>query len=120
MLNRLGVPLRDSNLPARPVSMPRVNLPDLDVEDIAAEAREAAARVRTIRLGRDAWEQIAKSGSFSLWVPALAAWRLLGRTGQAWLDEGTGTGRRTQHGGRAAPVREVERHVAAMRRLRRG
>ena len=50
-----------------PVTLPKLNLPPLDVE-AEAEAAEAAARVKTIRLGRDAWEQIAKSGSFSGWT----------------------------------------------------
>ena len=51
-----------------PVTLPKLNLPPLDVEAIEAEAAEAAARVKTIRLGRDAWEQIAKSGSFTGWT----------------------------------------------------
>ena len=41
--------------------MPKLNLPDIDIE---AEAREAAARVaerRTIRAGIDAWQAIDKS-----------------------------------------------------------
>jgi hypothetical protein len=51
-----------------PVTMPAINLPPLDSAAIEAEAKEAAAKVRVIRAGRDAWEQIAKSGSFSGWV----------------------------------------------------
>jgi hypothetical protein len=66
-INNLGDELGARYQPA-PVSTPRLRLPDLDTKTIEAEAREAQARVRTIRLGRDAWEQIAKSGSFSGWV----------------------------------------------------
>jgi hypothetical protein len=51
-----------------PVTMPVLNLPPLDTKTIEREAKEAAARVRVIRAGRDAWEQIAKSGSFSSWL----------------------------------------------------
>jgi hypothetical protein len=54
--------------PPAPITVPQYDLPDLDVEAIQAETREAQARVRVIRAGRDAWEQIAKSGSFSGWV----------------------------------------------------
>jgi hypothetical protein len=67
-LSRLGVELLDHNKPARSVTLPKFNLPDLDVKAIEAEARQAQARVRVIRAGRDAWQQSAKSGSFSLWA----------------------------------------------------
>jgi hypothetical protein len=48
----------------RPVTMPRFNLPPLDLE---SEFREAAAKVaerRVIRAGLDAWRAIGKAGSF--------------------------------------------------------
>src|SRR6476646_5175647 len=66
-INTLGGELRDRYQPA-PVTMTPNNLAPLDTKTIEAEAREAAAKVKTIRAGRDAWEQIAKSGSFSSWV----------------------------------------------------
>jgi hypothetical protein len=67
MLSRLGVELLDHKQPPRPVTLPRINLPPLYTEAIEAEARAAAAKVRTIRLGRDAWEQINKAQSFEAW-----------------------------------------------------
>jgi hypothetical protein len=54
-------------LPSKPVTLPQFRLPDIDIE---AEAREAAAKLaeqRTIRAGRDAWEEIGKAGSFEAW-----------------------------------------------------
>jgi hypothetical protein len=66
-LNRLGVEAFNNRPPAA-TTMPAINLPDLDTKAIEAEAREAQARVRVIGAGRYAWEQIAKSGSFSGWV----------------------------------------------------
>jgi hypothetical protein len=66
-LNRLG----DENLIHKrmppPITMPALNLPPVDDGAIEAEAREAQARIRTIRLGRDSWEQIAKAQSFEGW-----------------------------------------------------
>ena len=56
-----------------PVTMPVVNLPPLDTETIEAETRQAQARVRVIRAGRDAWEQINRSQSFSSWLAIGAA-----------------------------------------------
>jgi hypothetical protein len=53
--------------PLAPVSLPRFNLTDLDVE---AEAREAVARVaerRIIRNGLDAWREINRAESFEGW-----------------------------------------------------
>ena len=59
-----------------PVTMPKIRLADLDDAAIAAEAAEAAAKIKTIRLGRDAWEAINKAESFEAWAyrigPALA------------------------------------------------
>jgi hypothetical protein len=55
-----------------PVTLPKLSLPDLDIEH---EAREAAARVaekKTIRAGLDAWQAIGKAGSF-------ASWRAIGK-----------------------------------------
>jgi hypothetical protein len=54
--------------PPAPVSLPRFNLDDIDIE---REAKEAAARVaerRIIRRGRDAWDAINKSESFEGWL----------------------------------------------------
>jgi hypothetical protein len=56
-----------------PPTRPPINLPPLDDKAIQAEAREAAARVRTIRLGRDAWEQVNKAQSFDGWLAIGAA-----------------------------------------------
>jgi hypothetical protein len=81
-LNRLGVEAFNNRPPAA-TTMPAINLPDLDTKAIEAEAREAQARVRVIGAGRYAWEQIAKSGSFSGWVAvgkALAVGRDFART----------------------------------------
>jgi hypothetical protein len=65
MLSRLGEELRsDHNRTPRPVTMPPIHLPDLDDRAIEAETRQAQARVRVIRAGRDAWEAIAKAQSF--------------------------------------------------------
>ena len=73
MLNRLG----DENLIHKrtppPVTLPKLNLPDIDIE---LEAREAAARVaerRTIRRGLDAWAEINKAESFEGWLAIGAA-----------------------------------------------
>jgi hypothetical protein len=66
-INHLGEELADRYQPP-PVTMPAINLPDLDSAAIEAETREAQARVRVIRAGRDAWEQINKAQSFSGWV----------------------------------------------------
>ena len=74
MLSRLGMELRsDQNRIPRPITRPSINLPPLDDETIAAEARTAAAKIKTIRLGRDAWEQIAKAQSFDGWLVIGAA-----------------------------------------------
>jgi hypothetical protein len=68
VLSRLGIPLRDLNGPPRPISVPKLDLPDLDDRAIEAETRQAQARVRIIRAGRDAWESINKAQSFNGWV----------------------------------------------------
>jgi hypothetical protein len=50
-----------------PVSLPRLNIADLDIE---AEAREVQGRIaeqRTIRAGRDAWQAINRAESFDGW-----------------------------------------------------
>jgi hypothetical protein len=69
MLNRLGGVL-DGLKPRAPITMPAVRLDDIDIE---AEAREAQARVRVIRAGRDAWEAINKAQSFDGWKAIGAA-----------------------------------------------
>jgi hypothetical protein len=73
MLNRLG----DENLihhrEPPPITMPATRLPPLDDKTIEAEAREAAAKVKTIRLGRDAWEAVNKAESFEGWKAIGAA-----------------------------------------------
>jgi hypothetical protein len=73
MLNRLG----DENLihhrEPPPITMPATRLPPLDDKTIEAEAREAAAKVKTIRLGRDAWEAVNKAESFEGWEAIGAA-----------------------------------------------
>ena len=51
-----------------PVTMPAINLPPLDDETIAAEAREIQARIRLIRAGRDAWQAIGRAESFEAWI----------------------------------------------------
>ena len=55
------------------VTMPAINLPDLDDRAIEAETRQAQARVRVIRAGRDAWEAINKAQSFDGWKAIGAA-----------------------------------------------
>jgi hypothetical protein len=53
-----------------PVTLPALNLPSIDPEAEAAEAAERAERAaitRTIRQGRDAWEQIGNANSFTAW-----------------------------------------------------
>jgi hypothetical protein len=50
-----------------PVTRPPINLPDLDDKAIEAEAAEAAAKIKTIRLGRDAWEAVGRAESFEAW-----------------------------------------------------
>jgi hypothetical protein len=56
-----------------PVTMPAINLPPLDDEAIEAEAAEAAARIRTIRLGRGARAALNKAESFEGWKAIGAA-----------------------------------------------
>lgn len=68
LTNTLGGELR-----ARPITLPKLALPDLDIE---AEAKEAAARVAeqcTIRAGRDAWALIGKAQLFEAWKAIGAA-----------------------------------------------
>jgi hypothetical protein len=73
MLSRLGIELRSQDGPARPITRPPINLPDLDDRAIEAETREAQSRVRVIRAGRDAWEAVAKAESFEGWLAIGAA-----------------------------------------------
>jgi hypothetical protein len=62
-LNRLGAELDDRRAPpSRAVTMPAINLEDIDDATIEAEANEAMARVaerRVIRRGLDAWSKSA-------------------------------------------------------------
>ena len=74
MLNRRGGELIDtSRPPPAPITLPKLNLPDIDIE---AEALAAAARIaerRTIRAGIDAWLAINKAESFEGWKAIGAA-----------------------------------------------
>ena len=70
-LNSLGGEKQERVAP--PVTLPRFDLADIDVE---AEAREAAARVaerKVIRAGVDAWAAITKAESFEGWKAIGAA-----------------------------------------------
>jgi hypothetical protein len=74
MLNRLGAELHnDADGTPRSVSMPAIRLPPLDTKAIEAEAKEAAAKVRVIRAGRDAWATIGRAQSFDAWKAIGAA-----------------------------------------------
>ena len=71
-INGFGAELWARYQPA-PVTVPKLNIADIDVE---AEAREAAARVaerRTIRRGLDAWAEINKAELFEGWKAIGAA-----------------------------------------------
>jgi len=62
----------------RPITLPRFNLPPLNLE---AEAKEAAAIVaerRVIRAGLDVWQAIGKAGSFEAYK-IIGAALLIGR-----------------------------------------
>jgi hypothetical protein len=100
-INHLGEELADRYQPP-PVTMPAINLPDLDSAAIEAETREAQARVRVIRAGRDAWEQINKAQSFSGWVAVGKALAV----GRDFALRATGANRAE---GRAAIVRSSRR-----------
>jgi len=74
-----------------PVTRPPINLPPLDDKAIEAEARAAAAKIKTIRAGRDAWEAINKAQSFDGWKAIGAALAVgkahalkVARVRQAW------------------------------------
>ena len=54
-------------LPQRPISMPRFNLPPLDLETEMREAAERVAERRVIRAGLEAWRAIGKAESFESW-----------------------------------------------------
>jgi hypothetical protein len=56
-----------------PVTLPKLRLDDIDSAAVEAEARAAAAKIKTIRAGRDAWEQINKAQSFEGWKAIGAA-----------------------------------------------
>jgi hypothetical protein len=56
-----------------PVTLPAVNLPNLDVAREAKETAERIAITRTIRRGLDAWRAINKAESFNGWKAIGAA-----------------------------------------------
>jgi hypothetical protein len=97
VLNRLGGDLESRSHQRRlppPITLPKLNLGDLDDETIQAEAREAAAKIKTIRLGRDAWEAVAKAESFDGWKAigaALAVGKLMLSKSPARMRPGAGT-----------------------------
>ena len=68
MLNRLGSQTLDHKRPPAPITIPVLNLPPVDDKIIEAECRQAQARVRVIRAGRDAWAEINKAASFESWL----------------------------------------------------
>jgi hypothetical protein len=73
---------------ARPISMPRYNLP---AHDDSSERREIAAKLaeqRTIRAGRDAWRDIAKAHSFEAWKAVGAALAIGKAYAQRIADDG--------------------------------
>ena len=53
---------------ARPITLARVNLPDLDLETEMREAAERISERKVIRAGLDAWRLIGRSQSFEAWV----------------------------------------------------
>ena len=55
------------------VTLPVVEIDDIDVEREAKEAAERVSIRRTIRRGRDAWDAIHKSESFEGWAAIGAA-----------------------------------------------
>ena len=70
VLNHLGV---ERFRAPPPVTRPPIRLPELDDKAIEAEARAAAAKIKTIRLGRDAWQAIGRAQSFDAWKAIGAA-----------------------------------------------
>jgi hypothetical protein len=52
---------------ARPITVARVSLPDLDAELEAKEAAAVVAERKVIRAGRDAWHLVGKAESFENW-----------------------------------------------------
>jgi hypothetical protein len=72
-LNDLGEPIFE-----RPISLPRFNLPAYDDSEDRKELAARLAEQRIIRLGRDAWQAINKSGSFEAYK-AIGAALLIGR-----------------------------------------
>jgi hypothetical protein len=56
-----------------PVSLPRFNLDDIDVEREAREAAERLAQRRVLRNGLDAWRAIGKAESLEAWLKIGAA-----------------------------------------------
>jgi hypothetical protein len=78
VLNRIGAQILVENRPPRPITMPALNLPDLDVELEAAAAAARVAERRIIRTGLDAGREINRAESFEGWraiVRALAVGR---------------------------------------------
>jgi hypothetical protein len=66
----------DENRLVAPVTLPALQLPDINKEIIADEARAIAAGIaerRVIRAGRDAWEAIGKAETFEAWKAIGAA-----------------------------------------------
>jgi hypothetical protein len=55
-------------LPQRPISMPRFNLPDIDDSEERKELARKLAEARTVRAGAEAWAQMARAQSFTAWV----------------------------------------------------
>jgi hypothetical protein len=54
-------------LPQRPISMPRFNLPDIDDSEERKELAAKLAQERIVRAGAEAWAEISKLGSFEAW-----------------------------------------------------
>jgi len=67
-LNDLG-----EEMLARPITLPHFSLPEIDDSEERRELAERLAEQRTIRAGRDAWEEFGKAGSFNAWCKIGAA-----------------------------------------------
>ena len=74
---------------ARPITLARINLPDIDTELEVKEAAERIATARTIRQGLDAWRAISKSNSFEAWLTIGGALCI----GKAWALQAANTDR---------------------------
>ena len=77
-------------LPQRPISMPRFNLPPVDLESEAKEAAAVIAERRMIRAGLDAWRAIGKAESFESWRAIGQALLVGKRRAQRIADEAEG------------------------------